>query len=70
MNNPKKVQIACTHADYSHCSYWSHWTCQNPLCAVPIPVAMYPGVCPSGCPIADKWNRKEVQKDGCLAKNS
>ncbi len=54
MNIPKKVQISCTHADYSHCSYWSHWTCQNPLCTVPVPVAMYPGVRPSGCPITDE----------------
>lgn len=61
MNTPKKLQVSCTHEDYSHCAYWNHWTCQNPLCAVPVPVAMYPGVRPSGCPITDEWNRKEVQ---------
>ena len=22
MNIPKKVQISCTHEDYSHCAYW------------------------------------------------
>lgn len=62
MTIPKKIHVACCYDDMSHCPYWSHWTCQNPLCVVTVPVAMYPNMRPSGCPIVDPWNRKEVRK--------
>lgn len=45
------------------CQYDSSWFCKNPKCKQPVLTSTLFGARPSGCPIEDKWNRKDGENE-------